>query len=357
MKITGVKAYALKVKVDHPFNWRKGLSRYDKGIEKTVMRIITDEGFEGVVTIPRGAIAVDLIERRIKDMLIGRDPMLKEKIWEEMWELDRVEEFPIYMLGSVDVALWDITAKAAKLPLYKIIGGYTDKVQAYASTVTYDSIDQYLRIADACLERGYKAIKLHAWGNIKQDAKLAKALRKHVGDDVELMYDGSAGFDLIDAIWLGKRLEEANFRWYEEPMREFSINHYKKLCDALDIPVLSAETSDGCHFNAADFIHYGAADLIRVSAVYKGGITGALRVAHLADSFGMRAEIHGNGMANLHLACAIPNNSFFEIIVLSEPAIFWDEVDSDGFMTPPDVPGTGELHDWEQLEKEAFLKT
>jgi L-alanine-DL-glutamate epimerase-like enolase superfamily enzyme len=87
-----------------------------------------------------------LIERRIKSMLIGQDPLLKEKLWEDMWEMDRIEEFPIYMMGAVDLALWDITAKAAGLPLYKILGGARDRIPAYASTVPYDSIDQYLRI-------------------------------------------------------------------------------------------------------------------------------------------------------------------------------------------------------------------
>lgn len=356
MQIVDVKAYAIKEEIKHPFVWRKGLPGSGTVSHKTILRIITDEGVEGVVSIPRGVIAIDLIERRIKDMLIGQDPMLKEKIWEDMWELDRIEEFPLYMLGCVDIALWDLTAKVANLPLYKIIGGNSHKVPAYASTVTYDSIDQYLRIADACLERGYKAIKLHAWGDVKEDAKLGKALRKHVGDDIDLMYDGSAGFDLMDSIWLGKQLEEAGFLWYEEPMREFSIWNYKKLCDELDIPVLSAETSDGCHYNAADFIHFGAADMIRVSTFYKGGITGALRVAHLADAFKMKAEVHGGGLPNLHLACAIPNNSYYEILVFDEPAAYAAEIDSEGFISPPDLPGTGEQYDWDYLEKAAYLK-
>nr|WP_280521375.1 enolase C-terminal domain-like protein [Paenibacillus mangrovi] len=324
--------------------------------ESTVLRIMTDEGMEGVCTIPRGQIAIDLIGRRIKDMLLGEDPFLKERIWHLMLELDRIEEFPIYMLGAVDIALWDLTAKASGLPLYRILGGHTNKVSAYASTVTYDTIDQYLRIADQCLARGYKAIKLHAWGDVEADAKLAKALRKHVGEHIDLMYDGSAGFDLQQSIRLGKHLEEVGFLWYEEPMREFNINNYRKLCRELTIPVLSAETSDGCHYNAADFIVQEAADLIRTSTHYKGGITGALRIAHLADAFGMKAEIHGGGLPNLHLACAIPNNTAFEILVYAEPAVYAHEVDQDGCIAPPDVPGTGEQYDWNELEQHAFLK-
>jgi L-alanine-DL-glutamate epimerase-like enolase superfamily enzyme len=355
MKIIEVKAYAVREAIV-PFQWRKGLPPSGNMKETTVLRILTDEGIEGVSTLRRGTIAIDLIERRIKSMLIGQDPLLKEKLWEDMWEMDRIEEFPIYMMGAVDIALWDITAKVSGLPLYKILGGARDRIPAYASTVTYDSIDQYLRIADQCLERGFRAIKLHAWGDCREDGRLAKALRKHVGDSIELMYDGSAAFDLQQSIRLGRDLEESNFLWYEEPMRELNIRQYKRLCEELEIPVLSAETSDGCHYNAADFISFGAADIIRTSTQYKGGITGALRIAHLADAFGMKAEIHSDGLPNLHLACAIPNTSYYEIIVCDDPIVLRKEIDADGCVAPPNVPGIGETYDWEELEKAAYLK-
>ncbi len=355
MIITDVKAYVIRGIVEQPYVWRKGLPGSGKHWETTVLRLITDEGLEGVCSMGRGAVIADMVERRIKPALIGQDPIMKEKLWELMWEIDRIEEFPIYVLGMVDIALWDLTAKAANLPLYQIIGGNSSKVPAYASTVTYDSIDQYLRIADQCLEKGFRAIKLHAWGDVKRDAKLAHALRKHVGDKIDLMYDGSAGFDLQQSIWLGKQLEEAGYLWFEEPMREFSIHNYTQLCRELTIPVLSAETSDGCHYNAADFIIQGAADRIRTGCNEKGGITGSLRIAHLADSFGMKAEIHSGGLPNLHLACAIPNNTYYEIIVYGEPACYSHDIDNEGYISPPELPGTGEVFDWVDLEKNAVL--
>lgn len=356
MKITNVRAYARRQFIERPFVWRRGILGSGTVRDHTIMRIETDEGIEGISYMPRGAIAIDIIERHLKSMLIGQDPLLKELMWHRIWELDRTEELPIYMLGAVDIALWDITAKAAKLPLYKILGGNSHKVPAYASTVTYDTVDQYLRVADQCLERGFKAIKLHAWGDVKEDARLAKALRRHVGDDIELMYDGTAGFDLQQSILLGRHLEEAGYLWYEEPMREFNIHNYRRLCEELTIPVLAAETSDGCHYNAADFIIQGACDLIRTSCHQKGGVTGALRIAHLADAFGMKAEIHGSGIDNLHLACAIPNNSYYEVLVYDDPALYAYEVDAEGNIAPPDEPGIGVNYDWELLEKEAILK-
>ena len=90
------------------------------------------------------------------------------------------------------------------MPVYELFGAYCTEIPAYASTVTFSSIAEYLDVADQCLELGYPAIKLHAWGDARRDAALAVALRAHVGDDVDLMYDGSAGFDLPDTIYLGE---------------------------------------------------------------------------------------------------------------------------------------------------------
>jgi len=357
MKIVDVKAYALKQEVAIPFKWRKGLPEGSHLNEMGILRVITDEGIEGVAVAQRGLMTVDYTRRRLKDLLIGRDPLLKEQLWHEMWELDRAEEFQIYYMGLPDIALWDITAKKAGMPLYQLLGGSRNRVQAYASTVTYDTTEDYLRVADYCLEQGYRAIKLHAWGDARADAKLCRTLRRHVGDDVRLMYDGSAGFDLTDSIYLGKALEQEDYDWYEEPMREFSILNYKKLCDALTIPVLAAETSDGCHYNAADFIAFGACDRIRTGTVLKGGITGSLRIAHLADSFGMKAEIHGGDQANVQLACGINNNSFFEVLVWGTgPIGFGYAVEADGYITAPQGPGIGYQFDWDEIELRAYAK-
>ena len=155
------------------------------------------------------------------------------------------------------------------------------------------------------------------------------------------MYDGSAGFDLKDAIYLGRALSAAHFSYYEEPMREFSISAYTKLSQTVDIPLLVAETSDGAHWNTADFIASGCATAVRTSAALRGGITGALRVAHLADAFMMRAEVHGAGPVSRELCMAIPNNSFYESFVNSNPVVRESLVGDDGMVHASTAPGIG----------------
>ena len=125
-------------------------------------------------------------------------------------------------------------------------------IPAYASTVTLDSVEEYRDVADQCLALGYPAIKLHAWGDARRDAALCQALRAHVGDAVPLMYDGSAGFDLPDAVYVGHALAEAGYLWYEEPMREFSITAYRRLAEMVRSALLVVETSDGAHMNVRE---------------------------------------------------------------------------------------------------------
>jgi L-alanine-DL-glutamate epimerase-like enolase superfamily enzyme len=341
VKITDIKVETSIVPVKHKYVWRKGLPGSGTHHDTAKITIETDEGVTGVAFSSHGAMVKDMIERSTKPDLLGLDPLMKEYLWHRVWELDRLEETPIYGLGLIDIALWDLNAKVANMPLYKMLGGFRDRIPVYASTVTYSTIEEFLDIADQCIDYGFRAIKLHAWGDPKMDAKLGQALRAHVGPDIELMYDGSAGFDLVDAIYVGRALAEAGYFWYEEPMREFNIDAYRRLRDKVDIPLLSGETSDGAHFNIADFIAFDAAEMVRTSTHYKGGVTGAMRIAHLAQSFNMRAEVHGGGMANLAIACAIPNTTWYESLVKTNPILVEPGVGRDGCISPPEVPGIG----------------
>ncbi|MFE7245239.1 enolase C-terminal domain-like protein [Streptomyces sp. NPDC057582] len=341
MRITDVTVELVDLPAQPPFRWRAGLPGSEPPVVGGILRVHTDEGLVGEAHTRRGLIVADLVNRRIREDLLGRDPLMRELLWHRLWELDRIEELPIYALGLVDVALWDLAGLAAEQPVHRLLGPYREAIPAYASTVTFGSVEEYLDVADQCLELGYSAIKLHAWGDPRADADLCQKLRAHVGDDVPLMYDGSAGFDLADSVYLGRALSEADYLWYEEPMREFSVTAHRWLAEQVDIPLLVAETSDGAHFNTGDFIMAGAAGRVRTSAQYKGGITGALRIAHLAESYNLRAEVHGSGVVNAHLCMAIPNTTYYESLVYTNPVQREPAVGADGLVRAPTAPGIG----------------
>ena len=347
MIITAVDVVRVTVPaVDPPFVWRDGLPGSEPETEAAWLVIRTDEGVTGLSFAPRGIIVEDYVTRRLRADLVGQDPLAREYLWHRVWELDRIERFPPTIHGLVDVALWDLAAKAADLPLYRLLGSARESIPAYASTVTYATTEEFLDVADQCLELGYPAIKLHAWGDARRDAALCLALRDRVGPDVPLMYDGSAGFDLMDAVYLGRALGEADYLWYEEPMKEYSITAYKWLGERVDVPLLIAEVAEGAHMNTADFIAAGCASAVRTSAGLRGGITGAMRTAHLADAFHLRAEVHGHGIVSQHLCMAIQNTTYSEAIIPSTTVAGARPEVVDGMVSAPTLPGVGFEGEW-----------
>lgn len=344
MKITHVEAHPIRVPVaDPPFSWREGLAGSPAVGDGAVLRIGTDEGAEGVAVFARPGAAVllaDLVDRVFRDELVGQDPLRREWLWHRVWELDRIHELPLPAFGLIDIALWDLAARMNDQPVWQLLGGFRESIPAYASTTTFATTEEFLDVADQCLELGYRGIKLHAWGDARKDAALCLALREHVGAGIPLMYDGSAGFDLPDAIHLGRALSEADYLWYEEPMREFSVGAYRRLGQAVSVPLLVAETSDGAHMNSADFIASGAATFgVRTGTTLRGGITGAMRTAHLADAHLLRAEVHGSDIPNHHLCMAISNTTYYESLVTAATVTRERHVDAQGLVHAPTGPG------------------
>jgi len=357
MKITAVHAYITEERFEKPFVWRNGLAGSNQLREHIWLHLETDAGVDGLARFWKsGYVALDVVRRLLQTQLVGQDPLQKERLWQTLWEADRSEGFPLYVMSLVDVALWDITGKVAGLPVHTLLGGYREHIAAYASTVTFASLEEYLDVIDQCLAHGLKGIKLHAWGDVKRDTQLCLKVRQHVGDEVALMYDASGAFTVQQAIYIGRALSEAQYTWFEEPVRETSIDAYRRLRRDLSVPLLAGETSAGYHHTIADFIVADAADMVRTSVQYKGGFTGAMRVAHLADSFQMAAQVHGHGIENLHVCMAIPNNDYYETMIRTNPITVEDGIDSNGMIAAPRQPGVGYPITLEQLREMAIAR-
>jgi L-alanine-DL-glutamate epimerase-like enolase superfamily enzyme len=364
MRIEDIRCYLVEEPDHARHRWRDGLPGAGDGTPAgdiprvAYIRIDTDEGITGALRLAKGEATLSLVRRRLK-RLIGEDPLMTERLWQLIWEIDRVEEMQLEHLGICDLIAWDIKSRKAGLPLYQLLGGHRRRVPAYASTVTWETIGEYERHIKECVDLGFGAFKLHAWGRADEDARLVRELRKWVGPDADLMFDASGGWDYVTALRFGRVLENEGYLWYEEPMREFDLTSYRKLCDALDIPVLAAETADGCHWNAATWIDMGGLDMLRTNPWFKGGMTGALKIAHLAEAHGMRAQVHGMGHAQAQLCGAIPNNDYYEQLVVSSEQIdglagLGPLAIENGFLTVPDAPGLCLDPDWPALERRAL---
>ena len=354
MKITNLKGYALEVPAK-PFEWRKGIGRGN--IQKLfLLRLITDVGLEGIVLIPYdGIILCQVLEKSFK-YIIGEDPLNREYLWGKNWYLNRIIRIPIDARGIIDLALWDLGAKYANLPLYKFVGAAREKIKAYASTFTYFNMNDYRKVIEKSLEQGYKAIKLHVTGDVKKDIEICKFARDIVGDDIELMLDSSGAYNHREAFWAGKQLEKLDYHWFEEPIRDYDLYGLKELNNKLNIPLAVAETTIDSHFDAANHIINQTADIILTDWRIKSGLTSVLKTAHLCESFGITCQIHGFGLANLHSALSIINTEYYEALVPVEINHFLQinppiSVDKDGYVYPPDRPGIGEEIDWKQVKK------
>ncbi len=363
MRITGFTCWVVETDRGPQFDWRDGLpgshGEFAAGAlpRKAIIRMDTDAGVFGLIEARRGDAVIDLVRRRFAHF-IGENPLFTERIWSKVWEMDRVEETRLDQLGLLDMLCWDVKSKIADMPIHELLGGHDRKVPAYASTVTWPTLDDYERHIKLCMEFGFTAFKLHAWGDVKRDIELSRALRRWTGPDADLMFDGSAGWDYVDALRVGRALEGEGFLWYEEPMREFHIGAYAKLCDKLDIPILAAETSDGVHWNMASWIEAGALDMTRVSSMFKGGFTGAMKIAHMSEAFGMRAQVHGMGLENAQICAAIGNNDYYEQLVMNEEQIrgltdLGPLSIVDGMLTVSDAPGIGYAFDRAALDATA----
>ncbi|MCA0757633.1 hypothetical protein KP806_21455 [Paenibacillus sp. N4] len=330
-----------------------------------VVKLTTDNGIEGIATAlaaRSGAVTEAYLQDNIGPILMGRDPYDREAIWHELWNVDRhLGFFPVYLPGPVDVALWDIAAKAAGLPLYKYMGACRTQLPVYASGLFHETVQQYVDEALHYKSLGINAYKAHPPGPYQLDMKIHQALRDALGDEHVLLTDPVAEYSLDEAIKVGRQLERLNYLWFEEPFRDFEVNKYRQLCAALDIPVAATETTRGCHWGVAQSIANDAADIVRADVSWKNGITGTLKIAHLAEAFGLRCEIHTTTMnymdlVNLHVSCAIRNCEYFEYFVPEEQFRFPMKgqlpIDAQGMITVPEAPGVGAELDWELIHRQ-----
>ncbi len=340
---------------------------------QTLLRVATDEGVEGYAF---GA-NPEIIGTIVAPMLLGEDPFYRERIWQKLKERQRLHLGTLSdrVLSVVDQALWDLAGRALNQPVYKLLGGFRDKVPTYASTMCGDDLpggldtpEAYADFALACKARGYPAFKLHTWQppmpgapDVKRDVAACAAVRKAVGDDIPLMLDPFHYYSREEALYLGRALEELHYYWMEEPMDEHSIASYVWLTEQLALPMVGPETAEGKMYTRAEWIVRGASDISRGGVNDVGGITPLMKTAHLCESFGVRMEVHGGGAANLHVLCAmgIPGEYYergllHPFVDYEQPSPWLnaleDPMDDEGYVHVSQLPGLGQDINFEYIQ-------
>ena len=361
MKITNLKVTMFRW---HFAPWKTGVGTAFGGQKLLgIVTIATDEGIEGHSFLGSSrqgadAYAGPLIEF-IKPMLMGTNPLDIGAIWKKMWKQDR--SVSTNAIGAVDVALWDIAGKVAGLPVHRLLGTCRDSVPAYSSTAWHPNPEEYAEEARHFQSLGWKAHKIHPHGDPIQDVKICEAVRKAVGDDMTLMLDSMWAYGYEDALRVGRAIEELDYFWYEDPLVEEDVYNYVKLNSKLDIPIMSTEYAPGRLYGMAQWIMSYATDMLRGDVAITGGITPLIKIAHIAEGFGMKCEIHHGGnslnnVANLHVTMAVHNCDYYEVFPATganKYGLVEDiEVDDNGLVYAPTEPGLGYNIDWELAKRE-----
>jgi L-alanine-DL-glutamate epimerase-like enolase superfamily enzyme len=298
----------------------------------------------------------------LKPILMGQNPLDRERLYKQMYRKTRTTT--LRAIGACDIALWDIAGKIAGLPIARLIGQFRDKLPAYASSAVLSAPEAYAEEAVQFRDDGWAAYKIHPPTIPADDIKVCQAVRKAVGPDYRLMLDSTWAYDYPAALKVGKVIEALDFHWYEDPLDEEDMLNYPKLRQQLSIPLMATEYSPGGLYSYAPWIVLQATDYLRGDVAVKGGITGILKTAHLAEAFKMNYEIHHGGnslnnVANLHVAMAIPNTSFFEVLLPAGAQKYGLTPDIeiiDGHVHAIEKPGLGADIDFELITHKTVVR-
>jgi L-alanine-DL-glutamate epimerase-like enolase superfamily enzyme len=342
---------------------------YEKGNTRTqrsaVLQVHTDQGITGecltnlvqVSTLPMFA-----------SYLTGRNALERERIYQDVKRALR--QMARVGMAAIDVALWDIAGKFYEAPIYELLGGHIRPLKCYASTTHgdhnggLDSPEAYADFAEACLEWGYPAFKIHGWGGSLLDLEIATihTVGQRVGDRMDLMLDPACELDTFaDAVKVGRACDDERFYWLEDPYKDGGISQFahRKLRQLIRTPLLQTEHVRTLEPHV-DFALADATDFLRGDVGYDG-ITGVIKLAHAAEGLGLDIEMHGPGPAQRHIMTSLRNTNYYEMGLLNPGnqgtnvpiyenyADGMDQVDKNGCVFAPQGPGLGVTLDWDYI--------
>lgn len=339
------------------------------------LSIDTDEGVSGQ-TLVGGPGAEATIAQIVaaRPLLIGRDPLEIGAIWGDLWAKRRNLGIWPAAIGWIDIALWDLSGRAAGRPVHQLLGTCRREIPAYLSSWVHARPEAYAEEAEHYLGEGWPAYKIHpptmqrVFSDVEvsaaEDARTCALVRAATGDRMELMLDSFFAYDYATAVRIGRAIQDLDFTWYEDPLPWDDLPGYLRLKQQLYIPLLATEVIEDGAASMREWVTSAATDGLRGDPIIKGGITPLMKIAHLAEAFGLPCEVHdgytstGNA-ASLNVAVAIPNCNWFEVLAIQSTGdyeikhLHWGLTEpldvKNGVARAPDKPGLGYDIDWELI--------
>ena len=363
MKITGIETFQLSSPLERPFGWSQNWIDH-RGVN--LVKVSTDDGIVGWGE----GIGGEIVEKLLAPMLVGQDPTNRIGLWQRMFHALYNGNNAVGLGGSaisaVDTALWDITGKAFGQPIYNLLGGkIRDRVAVYATGLYYTEGEFPTRLLDEArgyVEAGFLGMKTKVGGlPMDEDVNRVAALREAIGPDVKLMVDANQAYNATSAIRIGRRLEEYDIVWFEEPVNAQDIEGYLQVKSALPMAIAGGENLR-TRYEFSQFLARRAYDIAQPDVVNVGGITEMRNVAMTANTHGIQVNPHVWGSpvmiaASLHIAATLPPcpPSGTPEPFVQEPVMEFDRTPSeireglvenpfhqvDGYLAVPDGPGLG----------------
>jgi len=319
--------------------------------EMVVARVHSDEGISGTgftLTVGTGGSVIrEAMEAYLKKPLLGQDPFNVKQIWNDMYwgETHWIGRAGATIMGmaALDTAIWDLMAKAVEKPLWKLLGGCRTEVPAYNTDGGWLSWSEEELISDMTrmIEEGFQGVKMKIgqkdpWADLRR----VENVRRKLGSQVRLMVDVNQKWDLHTAMVFGKKLEEYDIFWLEEPLHPDDIKGHAKLARELNPPIALGEHVYN-KYAFRDYMEQGAVEIVQVDVTRVGGVTEFLTVAALADSCNLPISPHAGDLMQVHqhLVCAVPNALFLEYIPWGLDLFVAPVVVRDGYLQAPQEPG------------------
>ncbi len=297
-------------------------------IGKTILQVNTDEGIYGLGEAAsyyssRSAALQIYVEKTFKPLLIGEDPLRPERIWEVLFfgTDEIITKIPAEFIAPLDIALWDITSKAANLPLYKILGGEArKKIPLYWSVGSgwKKESKEMVHDIEKGLKLGFKAFKIRMdWRanrqdiNPQKDFQMFKECRSFLPSEFPLSFDANNGYSVSTAIIQGKKFQEVGIFHFEEPIPQYDLPGLKQVVDALEVPISTGE-QESTKWRFRDLIEIANPDILQPDILIAGGISEVKKIFELAEIYNKPVMPHSptvgiNGAASLQCYSTIQN--------------------------------------------------
>ena len=330
-----------------------------RDFELITARVTDADGAEGVgysFTVGRNGGAVhDVLSRDIAEIVAGDDADLIEFLWNKIWwalHYGGRGGPSVLALSAFDMALWDLKAKRANLPLWKLLGGNDPRVPAYAGGIDLMlPLDDLLRQTDDNLGKGFRAIKMKVGREqLSEDVARIRAMREHLGEGFPLMVDANMKWTADQAIRAARAFAPFDLTWLEEPISPDDAAGHARVVREGGLPIAAGENLrtlwEFRHLIASGGVTYPEPDVTNC-----GGITSFIKIAHLAEAFNLPLTSHGAHDVTVHLLASIPNRSYLEAHgfgldrFIEKPLVV-----ENGFALAGDQPGHGIAFDWQGLQ-------